>query len=265
MRIRTIKPEFFLHEGLFELERETTLPVRLAFTGLWCIADREGRFKWEPRKIGVQVMPYDLIDFSRVLHALTTRGFVVKYSVDSVDYGYIPSFCRHQVINNRERDSDLPEPTESNICDASTTRGARVTTRNQSCKAEGKGMEGNKEQGKEGKGREGEVPPLADALFHLWSEFDFLPQIQSVTTKRKAALSSRMKDPYFRDHWQEAISKIGESEFLKGNNDRGWRADIDWFLRPDSVTKIMEGKYGNGKQSTLEKQTFFDESYETIQ
>jgi len=146
MRIRTIKPEFYLHEGLFELERETALPVRLAFTGLWCVADREGRFKWEPRKIGVQIMPYDLIDFSRVLHALSTRGFVLKYMVESVEYGFIPSFPKHQVINNRERDSELPEPTEFNICDACGTREPRE---DHAGKAEGKGKEGNKEQGKE--------------------------------------------------------------------------------------------------------------------
>ena len=82
MRIRTIKPEFFHHEGLFEAELETKLPIRVAFAGLWCIADREGRFKWEPRRIGVQVLPYDGVDFSRVLDALTTRGFVFKYRVD---------------------------------------------------------------------------------------------------------------------------------------------------------------------------------------
>ncbi len=81
MRIRTIKPEFFHHEGLFEAEMETKLPLRVAFAGLWCIADREGRFKWEPRRIGVQVLPYDGVDFSRVLDALTTRGFVLKYRV----------------------------------------------------------------------------------------------------------------------------------------------------------------------------------------
>lgn len=33
-RIRTIKPEFFLHDELFELEKETGLPVRLTFIGL---------------------------------------------------------------------------------------------------------------------------------------------------------------------------------------------------------------------------------------
>ena len=56
MRIRTVKPEFFLHEGLYELESQTKLPIRLSFSGLWCVADREGRFKWEPRKIGVQIV-----------------------------------------------------------------------------------------------------------------------------------------------------------------------------------------------------------------
>ena len=147
MRIRTIKPEFYLHEGLFELEQESGLPVRLAFTGLWCVADREGRFKWNPRKIGVQVMPYDQIDFSRVLDALATRGFILKYVCDSVEYGCIPSFKRHQVINNRERPSELPEPLESRVIDASVTREPRV---DHAGKAEGKGREGNME----GKGKD---------------------------------------------------------------------------------------------------------------
>jgi hypothetical protein len=155
MRIRTIKPEFYLHEGLFELERESGLPIRLAFTGLWCAADREGRFKWEPRKIGVQILPYDAVDFLRVLDALITRGFVRKYSVDSVEYGWIPSFTRHQVINNRERPSDLPEPTDSNICDACPTREPRVP---HAVKAEGKGREGNMER----KGKDTPLPPKGD-------------------------------------------------------------------------------------------------------
>jgi len=146
MRIRTIKPEFFLHEGLFEAEKETKLPLRIAFAGMWCAADREGRFKWEPRKLGIQILPYDAVDFSRVLDALATRGFIVKYACPTGDCGVIPSFPRHQVINNRERDSELPEPPEDVInqaIDASSTRGQRV---GHAGKAEGKG----REQGKEG-------------------------------------------------------------------------------------------------------------------
>lgn len=147
MRIRTIKPEFFHHEGLFEAEVETELPIRIAFAGLWCIADRAGRFKWEPRRIGVQVLPYDGVDFSRVLDALTTRGFVLKYRVGDEWFGWIPSFSKHQVINNKERASILPDHIENGAIteqiDASFTREPRD---DDACHKEGKG----KEQGKEG-------------------------------------------------------------------------------------------------------------------
>jgi hypothetical protein len=145
MRIRTIKPEFFLHEGLYELEKETELPLRLAFAGLWCAADREGRFKWEARRLGIQILPYDGVDFSRVLHALTTRGFVRKYEVEGVVFGCIPTFGIHQVINNRESPSVLPEPPQNIEPDAWLTRGSRDDDGNAELKSgrEGKGKEGN--------------------------------------------------------------------------------------------------------------------------
>src|SRR5574337_598051 len=114
-RIRSIKPDFFRHESLFEAERETKLPLRLAYAGLWTAADREGRFKWSARQLKLDCLPYDDVDFSRVLDALTTRGFIVKYTANGSDYGFIPSWKDHQVINNREAASTLPEPNENNI------------------------------------------------------------------------------------------------------------------------------------------------------
>jgi hypothetical protein len=120
-RIRTIKPEFFRHYDLFQLEKETELPIRIAFIGLWTVADREGRFKWRPEALKVECLPYDILDFSRVLDALMTRGFICSYASNGEQFGYIPSFLKHQVINNRERPSFLPNPLE---CDTST-RGPR--------------------------------------------------------------------------------------------------------------------------------------------
>ncbi len=140
-RIRTIKPEFFTHYRLWEAEHESGLPLRLAFAGLWTCCDREGRFKWCPPELKIACLPYDDIDFSRVLHALTTRGFVVKYRVNDEDFGYIPSWSKHQVINNRERASDIPEPNKNNI----VTRGPRVPD---VCTA----REPRVTQGREGKG-----------------------------------------------------------------------------------------------------------------
>lgn len=107
-RIRTVKPEFFRHEGLFEAEKETDLPLRLAFLGLLTVADREGRFRWRPRVLKLDVFPHDQMDFSPVLDALTTRGFLVRYMCGTEEYGFIPTFKKHQHINNRERASELP-------------------------------------------------------------------------------------------------------------------------------------------------------------
>lgn len=109
-RIRTIKPDFFKHDGLYDAEQETGLPLRLAFAGLWTVCDREGRFAWRPRTIKTDVMPYDDIDFSSVLDALETHGFVHRYTVDGTAYGVIPSWDRHQAINQREAKSVIPEP-----------------------------------------------------------------------------------------------------------------------------------------------------------
>lgn len=152
-RIRTIKPEVCLHEGLYDLERESGLPVRFAWVGLWTQCDREGRFKWRPRSLKSQVLPHDDVDFSRVLDALATRGFVVQYACRGEVFGFIPSWKKHQVINNRECESSLPDPAASDCELMTSTRAPRVDdacpTEMQSCAGERKGKEGK------GKGKEG--------------------------------------------------------------------------------------------------------------
>src|SRR3546814_15499559 len=101
-RIRTVKPDFFRHKRLYQAEKDTGLPIRVTFAGLWTIADREGRFKWDPDNIKLDVLPWDQVDFAHVLHALATRGFIIPYEVDATRYGVLPGFVRHKAINNRE-------------------------------------------------------------------------------------------------------------------------------------------------------------------
>jgi hypothetical protein len=145
-RIRTIKPEFFKHSGLFDAEQETGLPLRIGFAGLWTCSDREGRFKWRPRELKLDVLPYDDCDFSCVLDALATRGFIVKYASESEAFGYIPSWKSHQFVNPKEAQSHLPNPCDGQQIDASITRGERVEDANETRGVkEGKGTEGSRE------------------------------------------------------------------------------------------------------------------------
>ena len=145
-RIRTIKPEFFKHSGLYDAERETSLPLRLAFAGLWVCADRAGRFKWRPRELKLEALPYDDVDFERVMDALATRGFVVRYASGDDEFGYIPSWKHHQFINNKEPQSSIPNPPINQHIDASATREQREEDANET-----RGVKEGK-----GKGREGE-------------------------------------------------------------------------------------------------------------
>ena len=101
-RIRTVKPELFRHENLFDAELESGLPLRLAFIGLFTVADCEGRFLWKPRTIKLDVLPHDLIDFAYVLNALERHGFIQSYEVDGMKYGWIPSFTKHQRLQGKE-------------------------------------------------------------------------------------------------------------------------------------------------------------------
>jgi hypothetical protein len=72
-----------------------------------------------------------------------------------------------------------------------------------------------------------------------------------ITDKRRQAMRTRWRDEHWRNNWLAALELGCTSPFLRGENDRGWKIDIDFFLKPDTVTKIMEGKYAGQQQRKL--------------
>ena len=148
-RIRTVKPELAKHEGLFELEQATGYPIRFVWAMLPSVCCREGRFKWRPRMIKSDILPYDDIDFALVLDALLGAGFIRQYERGGELYGYIPTFLTHQRPNKREAASTIPDP------DLTVDTHARTCT-HLHAPGEGKGREGN--------GREEGSPPRGERL-----------------------------------------------------------------------------------------------------
>lgn len=133
-RIRTIKPEFFTSEDIVCMS-----PLaRLFYVSLWCESDREGRMEWKPVTFKMRYLPGDQCDIGTLAKELIDRGLLILYSVDGKQYAEIPTFSKHQVINNREQESCLPRRTDA----SSRVKGARARVQ-----AEGK-------EGKEGKGKE---------------------------------------------------------------------------------------------------------------
>lgn len=239
-RIRTIKPEISFHEALFDLEQETGLPIRFVWSVFPCHCDREGRFEWRVRALGAQMLPYDNIDFSRVIDALWTRGFLEKYAENGREYGVISSFLEHQVINNKEKASVLPEPNENNILtredreiDARVTREARVP------------------QGKEGKGKERKgtsntsvwCSEQREKISVLYNELTNgkKPKFSKWSQSRIDHLKARCKDKERDlDWWLELIQDIPNHQAAM---DGDWFG-LDWLLKSeDNLIKFCEGKY----------------------
>jgi len=69
-----------------------------------------------------------------------------------------------------------------------------------------------------------------------------LKPIRKLTAGRRRKLLTRIRENSI-DEFTEAISAIGRSSFLRGENGRGWRADFDWMLEPRNFTKLTEGNY----------------------
>ena len=84
------------------------------------------------------------------------------------------------------------------------------------------------------------------------SEGSGIPSVSRLTSgsKRYAMLFARIKE-YGIENVELAISKIGESPFLRGQTRHGFMITFDWFVRPNNFVKVLEGNYSldkNGAQ-----------------
>lgn len=115
-RIRTIKPEFFRHEGLQDLEAENPgLYCMLVFAGLWGHCDSQGVFEFRPRQLKLDILPFLDFDMSATLDCLVDAGFIQTFDHDGKRYGVIKSFADHQRLSGKESGEagvKHPAPTE---------------------------------------------------------------------------------------------------------------------------------------------------------
>lgn len=73
-----------------------------------------------------------------------------------------------------------------------------------------------------------------------------LPQCRDMTPQRKARLKAIWRSgngKQFIEWWEKFFTKVHQSTFLAGDNDRGWTANFDWILKPANMVKIEEGAY----------------------
>jgi hypothetical protein len=194
-RIRTVKPEFFTSEDIISLSPF----ARLLYIGMWCEADREGRFAWKPNTLKLRYFPADNIEIYSLCDEIVAAGLVVTYG-DGL--AFIPSFSKHQSINPREAASTFPAPVEySNNYSPRVTDASLTVTDMQRGRKEGKESicSSDDEQTSEG-------------FEQFWSAY---PKKQAKQDAAKAFRSAKLKPEQLQTVLQDITSRKSSAEWLK--------------------------------------------------
>lgn len=70
-------------------------------------------------------------------------------------------------------------------------------------------------------------------------------KIRVWTDGRQKHLKARCGDDFWVENWRKALDAMKQSSFCKGGGNTGWVGDVDWFLKADSVAKLIEGKFND--------------------
>lgn len=87
----------------------------------------------------------------------------------------------------------------------------------------------------------------SNSLIEYWNNKNCFKKIIKMSSGRKSHFRQRIKDKWWGEKWMEGIDILSKSGFCTGRipSSTGdyYVADIDFFLRPDTLSKIFEGKY----------------------
>jgi len=64
-----------------------------------------------------------------------------------------------------------------------------------------------------------------------------------LSSARATKARMRLAEHPDQEFWGDVIAGIRSSPFLRGENDRGWKANFNWLLRPGSAEAVVEGTY----------------------
>lgn len=95
------------------------------------------------------------------------------------------------------------------------------------------------------------------AMAVIWREVcgDVLPVPRALGKTRQRSLRLRFVDTFSRDidQWRKFCERVRGSPFLTGQNRDGWRADLDFMLKPKNANKLLEGGYDDRKPATQQR------------
>lgn len=225
-RIRTIKPDFFFDEKITELDHK----ARLAFIGLWCYADKEGKMEDKPKVLKAKLFPYENIDFNKILTSLADVNMISRYVVEGKNFLTINNFQKHQRPHHTEKKSEIPD-----FNGIITVKGTLP--------------DGEERVGREGKGRE-----------RKGKEVKGETKAPEDLTPTDSLLKFFAKETYWKENQQDLIDACLDHFRSKGEKKIDWEATIRNWCRTDK--KYNPKNYESNAKFTCDD---LDGEFDTIE
>jgi len=112
----------------------------------------------------------------------------------------------------------------------------------------------DKEKEKEGEGeREEDKEECGTAVAELYNSIcQSFPSVRSVSSQREDTIRQSFKS-YTLDDFKRCFENAEGSSFLKGDNQRGWRATFDWLIKDCNMAKVLDGNFADVEPYSREK------------
>ena len=99
---------------------------------------------------------------------------------------------------------------------------------------------------------------IADLFNSLCPSFSTI-QVISETMKKDIAETLKL---YTDEQIKTAFTKAEQSSFLKGKNERKWKASFAWLIKAENIAKVLNGQYDD--QSDTSSRSYDLEAYERM-
>lgn len=89
-------------------------------------------------------------------------------------------------------------------------------------------------------------PPVREAfdLYNQLAQQIGLPVAKLLDEGRRKAIATRLKADGI-EGWTAALAALAKSRHCRGDNDRRWKADLDFVCQAKSFRRLLEGFYGD--------------------
>lgn len=138
-RIRSIKPEFFLHEELGQCSAH----ARLLAIAMLTMADCEGRFRWIDMQVHGSVFPWEAeVNVRALLGELLSVHYCSHAEIDGKEYVEVENFKKHQRLSGKEAQAKSSLPSIKDL-QTKNKEGSRGEAPSSSLSLLGTGEQGN--------------------------------------------------------------------------------------------------------------------------